>query len=320
MKIVVLDGYTVSRDDVSWQGWDDLGELRVYERTRADEVVRRLTGVEIALTNKVVVSGDEMEQLPQLRYIGVLATGHNVVDLEAASSRGIVVTNIPAYSTMSVAQMVFAHLLNITNGVATHAASVRAGEWQRADDFCYCLTTLQELEGRTLAIVGLGNIGMAVARMARAFGMRVVAYSSKSAEALGREGMEKVETLEELFVRADVLSLHCPLTPDTRHMVNARRLALMKPTAIVINTGRGALVDEGALADALNTGRVGAAALDVLEQEPPVDGSPLIGARNCHITPHIAWATLEARKRLMATALDNVRAFMMGKPINQVNR
>ncbi len=319
MKLVVLDSYTISHKDITWDGWDALGEVCVYERTPETEVLPRLQGAEIALTNKVIISEEIMAQLPKLRYIGVLATGYNVVDLAAASARGIVVTNIPAYSTMSVAQMVFAHLLNITNQVALHAGSVNAGEWESADDFSYSLTSLQELEGKTFAIVGLGNIGMATARIAQAFGMKVMAFSSKSAEQLAELGIEKAETYGQLFARADVLSLHCPLTADTRHLVNAERLVVMKPTAILINTGRGPLVDEQALADALNAGRIQAAGIDVLAQEPPVGGSPLIGARNCFITPHIAWATYAARKRLLAIALENVRSFMDGSPQNQVN-
>lgn len=318
-KIVVLDGYAANPGDISWEPWKALGELTVYDRTAPEEVVARAAGAQMVLTNKVVFSAEVMKQLPDLRYVGVLATGYNVVDLEAARAQGVVVTNIPAYSTASVAQMVFAHLLNITHHVADHAASVTAGDWQRSADFCYWLSPLEELQGLTFGIVGLGNTGKATARIAQAFGMEVLAYSSKSDEALAALGIRKAASYEELFAAADVLSLHCPLTPDTKHLVNAAHLALMKPTAILINTGRGPLVDEQALAEALNAGRIAAAGVDVLTQEAPRKGSPLIGARNCYITPHIAWATGAARKRLMQVALENVMAYLGGKAQNVVN-
>lgn len=318
-KIVVLDGYAANPGDISWEPWKALGELTVYDRTAPEEVVARAAGAEMVLTNKVVLSAEVMKQLPDLRYVGVLATGYNVVDLEAARAQGVVVTNIPAYSTASVAQMVFAHLLNITHHVADHAASVTAGDWQRSADFCYWLSPLEELQGLTFGIVGLGNTGKATARIAQAFGMEVLAYSSKSDEALAALGIRKAASYEALFAAADVLSLHCPLTPDTKHLVNAAHLALMKPTSIVINTGRGPLVDEQALAEALNAGRIAAAGVDVLTQEAPREGSPLIGARNCYITPHIAWATGAARKRLMQVALENVMAYLGGKAQNVVN-
>lgn len=319
MKIVVLDGYAANPGDISWEPWNDLGEVVIYDRTAPGEVVERAAGADAVLTNKVVIDATVMDRLPELRYVGVLATGYNVVDLEAARRHGVVVTNIPAYSTMSVAQMVMAHLLNITHHVAEHAMAVRRGEWQTSVDFCFALTPLQELDGLTLGIVGYGNTGRATARIAQAFGMKVKAYSSKPEEVLAQEGVRKAQSLEQLFSEVDVLSLHCPLTETTRHLVNAERLQLMKPQAIVINTGRGPLVDDQALADALNEGRIAAAGIDVLTQEPPRQGSPLIGARNCYITPHIAWATLAARQRLMQIALDNVRAFAAGKPQNVVS-
>ncbi len=320
MKTVILDSYTVNHSDISWDGWKELGEFEGYDRTPDELIVSRLKDTEVALTNTVIIDAGGMAQRPCLKYSGVLATGYNVVDLKAASERGIVVTNIPAYSTMSVAQMVFAHVLNITTQVALRASSVRRGDWETADDFSYSLTSLQELEGKTFAIVGLGNTGTATARIAQALGMHVLAMPSKSWEQLDSLGIEKAESYEQLFRRADVLSLHCPLTDSTHHLVNRERLALMKPTAILINTGRGPLVDEQALADALNEGRIQAAGLDVLKQEPPVDGSPLIHANNCHITPHIAWASFAARKRLLSIALENVKAFMRGTPQNQVNK
>ena len=318
MKIVELDGYAANPGDLSWDGLRELGELTVYDSTAPEDVLERAKGAQVILTNKVVITEELMDKWPDLRYIGVLATGYNVVDIPAARKHGIIVTNIPAYSTMSVAQMVIAHLLNITNQVALHSDAVKQGEWQRNKDFSFSLTPLIELDGKTLGIVGLGNTGTATARIAQSLGMRILAYSSKSADALKEMGIEKVDSYEQLFREADVLSLHCPLTEETHHLVNAERLKLMKPTAILINTGRGPLVDEAALADALNEGRIMAAGVDVLQEEPPRNGSPLINARNCYITPHIAWATKAARERLLNIAVANVKAFMEGKPQNAV--
>lgn len=318
MRIVVLDGYAANPGDLSWERFSSLGELKVYDRTEPGDVVARAADAEVILTNKVVISAEVMDRLPRLCYVGVMATGYNVVDVAAARQRGIVVTNIPAYSTASVAQMAIAHLLNITNAVALHAKSVVEEEWQRCKDFCYWKQPVTELDGRTFAVVGLGNTGMATARIAQALGMKVLAYSSKPAEELKAMGFEKADSYEDLFRKADVLSLHCPLTDATHHLVNEERLSLMKPTAIVINTGRGPLVDEAALAAALNSNRIMAAGVDVLEQEPPRAGSPLIGARNCYITPHIAWASLAARERLMAIAAANVEAYLGGTPVNVV--
>lgn len=318
MKTVILDAYTAAPEPGVWDALRDLGDVVVYERTAAENVVQRAHDADAVLVNKVRITRETMEALPRLRYIGVLATGYNVVDLEAARQRGITVTNVPAYSTMSVAQMVFAHVLDITNSVAHYTEAVRRGQWTTAKDFCFYDTRLRELDGLTMGIVGLGNTGTAVARLAQAFGMKVMAVSSKSDEALHEMGITRAESYETLFATADVLSLHCPLTPETHHLVNAARLALMKPSAILINTGRGPLVDEDALAEALNSGRIFAAGVDVLEEEPPRHGSPLMSARNCRITPHIAWATEAARQRLVATAMENVRAFAMGRPRNVV--
>ncbi len=318
MKIVVLDGYAANPGDLSWEGLESLGELVVYDRTAPEELLGRAAGAEILLTNKVLITEGILNALPALRYIGVTATGYNVVDVDAAHKRGVVVTNIPAYSTMSVAQMVMAHLLNITNHIDLHARSVRDGEWEGCSDFCYWKEPVTELDGLTFGIVGLGHTGMATARMAQAMGMKVVAVSSKDAASLRALGIAKSESYEELFSSSDVLSLHCPLTPETHHIVDARRLSLMKPSAILINTGRGPLVDEQALAEALNEGRIHAAGVDVLEEEPPRHGSPLIGARNCYITPHIAWASQAARKRLLDIAAANVQAFLSGEPANVV--
>ena len=304
-RIVTLDGYGLNPGDLSWEGIERLGKLTVYDRTAVDEIVERAAGAGIVLTNKTPLSAATLDQLPQLRYIGVLATGYNIVDIEAAKERGIVVTNIPSYSTNSVAQMVFAHLLNIASDVATHSQSVKAGEWARCKDFCYLKSPVFELAGKTIGIVGFGHIGSAVARIAHAFGMKVLAKTSKSREELPE---------------SDVITLHCPLTDSTRNLINADSIARMKPTAIVINTGRGPLVNEHDLAEALNNGRIKAAGVDVLSQEPPRPDNPLVAARNCYITPHIAWATLEARERLMQIAADNIRQYIDGNIINQVNR
>ena len=318
MKIVILDGYTANPGDMSLDRLAELGELEIYERTKPEEVLRRAEGAEVVLTNKVIIDAKAMAALPSLRYIGVLATGYNVVDIEEAHRRGIVVTNIPAYSTMSVAQMVMAHLLNITSQVALHAEAVRQGEWQRCPDFSFTKAPLIELDGLTIGIVGLGNIGRQVARMAQAMGMKVMAVSSKSEETLRPLGIQKASSYEQLFSEADVVSLHCPLTEETRHLVNRERLALMKPTAILINTGRGPLLDEQAVADALTAGKLYAVGVDVLTEEPPRKGSPLISAPRCYITPHIAWASAAARRRLIDIAIENIAAFLQGKAQNRI--
>lgn len=316
MKIVVLDGYALNPGDLSWTGMEALGELTVYERTSPSEVLERSAGAEVLITNKTVITAEHMAALPQLKYIGVLATGYNVVDIDEARNRGIVVTNIPAYSTASVAQMVFAHVLNITQRVGYYATENANGRWTNSVDFCYWDTDLVELDGKKMGIVGLGNIGRATARIAQAFGMEVLVVTSKEQSALP-EGMKKV-TLDELFAQSDVVSLHCPLTPDTKEMVNAARLQTMKPSAILINTGRGPLVNEQDLADALNEGRIAAAGLDVLSVEPSDSNNPLLSAKNCFITPHIAWATKEARTRLMNIAVGNLKAYQEGHIINNV--
>ena len=318
MKIVVLDGYAANPGDLSWEGLEALGQCVVYPRTSANELLERAADAEILLTNKVIINKEAMEALPQLKYIGVLATGYNVVDVEAARERGIVVTNIPAYSTPSVAQMVFAHILNITQRVGHYADEARQGVWTACKDFSYSNTPLWELQGKKIGIVGLGNTGYNTARIAIGFGMKVYAYTSKSRLQLPPE-IRKAE-LDELFATCDIVSLHCPLTADTHHLVNESRLKLMKPTAILINTGRGPLVDEQALADALNNGTIYAAGVDVLSTEPPTPDNPLLSAKNCFITPHIAWATKEARQRLLQIAQDNVEQFIKNKPINVVSK
>ncbi len=319
MKIVVLDGYAANPGDLSWSEVEAMGVCVVYDRTSPAELMERAKDAEVLLTNKTVLDAAAIHALPALRYIGVLATGYNIVDIDAARQRGIVVTNIPAYSTDSVAQMVFAHLLNISLRVEHHAEAVRQGRWAACKDFCFWDTPLVELSGKIMGIVGLGHTGMRTARIAQAFGMKVEAWTSKSSLQLPPD-IRKAESLEQLFAQADVLSLHCPLTKDTQGLVNARRLSLMKPTAILVNTSRGPVVDEQALADALNAGRIYAAGLDVLSSEPPRADNPLLRARNCFITPHIAWASTEARQRLMRIAVDNLHAWLDGKPVNNVAR
>ena len=316
MKIVVLDGYGLNPGDLSWSAWETLGELKVYDRTSPSELLERSEGAEVLVTNKTLITANDMALLPELKYIGVLATGYNVVDIDEAKARGIVVTNIPAYSTASVAQMVFAHILNITQRVGYYADENVRGRWTNNPDFCYWDTNLVELDGKKMGIVGYGNIGKATARIALAFGMEVLAYTSKDQKDLP-EGVKRA-TLDELFAESDVISLHCPLTPDTKELVNANRLKTMKPNAILINTGRGPLVNEQDLADALNEGRIAGAGLDVLSVEPSVAGNPLLSAKNCFITPHIAWATKEARTRLMDIAINNLRSYQEGNIINNV--
>ena len=314
MKIVILDGFTANPGDLSWAELEALGQVTVYERTLPSETVARAAEADMVLTNKVVVSKEVMDQLPHLKYIGVLATGYNVVDIEAAHQRGIIVTNVPAYSTESVAQMVFAHLLTVTNRTEHYAQENRQGRWSRNADFCYWDFSHMELAGKTFGIVGLGNIGRRVAEIALAFGMKVKAVSSKTTLPAG---IEKV-SLEALLATADVLSLHCPLTDSTRHLINADTLAKMKSSAILINTGRGPLIDDQAVADALADGRLAAFCADVLTQEPPQADNPLLKLPNAFITPHIAWASKEARVRLIQVATSNVRAFLSGTPQNVV--
>ena len=316
--LVILDGYTANPGDLSWDGLRELGKLTVYDRTKPEELLGRAKDAEVLLTNKVVIDAKAMAALPKLRYIGVLATGYNVVDIDEAHRRGIAVTNIPAYSTMSVAQMVMAHLLNITNQVALHAEAVRKGEWETSLDFSFSKSSLIELDGLTFGIVGLGNIGRQVAKMAQALGMKVMAVSSKSEEELREMGIKKANGYEQLFSESDVVSLHCPLTEETHHLVNRERLALMKPSAILINTGRGPLLDEAAVSEALTAGKLYAVGIDVLTEEPPRHGSPLISAPRCHITPHIAGASKAARRRLIDIATSNVAAFLQGKEQNRI--
>ena len=317
MKIVILDGYGANPGDLSWKPLEQMGTLTVYDRTSPEETLERAKDAEIILTNKVLIRRAEIEQLPHLKYVGVLATGYNVVDVEAAREHGIVVTNVPAYSTESVAQMVFAHLLTVTNRTEHYAVLNRAGKWSSSPDFCYWDTPLTELAGKTFGIVGLGNIGQRVAAIAHAFGMQVVAFTSKSAHELPSYIGKR--TINELLAESDVLSLHCPLTPDTHHLINSETLQLMKPSAILINTGRGPLVNDQDVAKALLGNRLRAFCADVLTEEPPKHNNPLLKCKNAYTTPHIAWATQEARVRLVDVAISNVRAFVEGHPVNVVS-
>ena len=308
MKIAVLDGYALNPGDLSWDGLARLGELRVFERTPAADVAARAAGAAIVLTNKTPIRAGALRQLPDLKYIGVLATGYDVVDVRAAAERGIVVTNIPIYGTASVAQFVFALLLELCHNVRQHADAVRAGEWTRNPDWSFRKSPLVELAGKTMGIIGFGRIGRQTGRIADAMGMRVLACDPCQGGAPPWDGFEW-STVEQVLRHSDVVSLHAPLAPDTRGIVNARSLEWMKPTAFLINTSRGALVVDQDLAGALDAGRIAGAGLDVLSVEPPAESNPLLAARNCLVTPHIAWATREARSRLMDLAVENVAAY-----------
>lgn len=318
MRIVVLDGYTLNPGDVSWSELESLGETVVHDRTSEEQVIERAHGADILLTNKVRVTANMMDSLPQLRYIGVLATGYNIIDLQAASRNGIVVTNVPGYSTNSVSQHVFAFMLELCQHVQIHSDSVLKGEWVSAKDFSYVLTPLIELHGKTLGVVGMGQIGQQTAKIAKAFGMNVIANVRTPRIIPGLEDIMYCN-IEDLLRESDFVSLHCPLTEETAGFINRERLAIMKPTAYLINTARGQLIDEVDLAEALHTGRIAGAGLDVLSSEPPNADNPLLHAPNCLITPHIAWAAKEARMRAIATAAGNIQAYLAHEPINIVN-
>jgi len=316
MKIVLLDGYTLNPGDLSWKALEALGELKVYERSKADQVVARCQSAEIVLTNKVIFDKTLIDQLPQLKYIGVIATGYNVVDLAYARERQIVVTNIPAYSTDSVAQMVFSQILNFAQNIGLHSASVKRGDWANCPDFSYLLSPQIELKNKTLGIIGFGKIGQAVAQLGLAFGMKVIYHNrSQKTSTLNATQVD----LDSVFENSDFLSINCPLTEENRGFINQQNLAKMKSSAFLINTGRGPLINEQDLAQALNDGQIAGAGLDVLATEPPATDNPLVKAKNCYITPHIAWATLEARSRLLDTIVQNIKAFQAGTPINVVN-
>lgn len=316
--ICVLDGHALNPGDLSWNEIASLGKLTIYDRTAPEAVIERAKDADILLINKINMTADVINQLPNLKYIGEQATGFNNIDLQTAKERGIIVTNIPAYSTNSVAQLVFAHILNITNRVGHYAKEVRKGSWTNSLDFCYWNTPLIELAGKTIGIIGLGHTGQAVARIAEGFGMKVCAFTSKNFLQLPHD-IRKV-SLDELFSTCDVISLHCPLTSETKNLVNADRLKLMKKTAILINTSRGPVINEKDLADALNSETIAAFGGDVLSCEPPKADNPLLTAKNCYLTPHTAWGTLEARTRLMTILKENIEAYLNGKPQNVVNK
>jgi glycerate dehydrogenase len=317
MKIICLDGFTLNPGDLSWDGFARLGSFVCHDRTPADQIVARAASADAVLTNKTPLSAATLDQLPQLRYIGVLATGYNVVDIGAAKKQRIVVTNVPTYSTDSVAQLVFALLLELCHRVGLHSEQVNRGEWSRSIDFTFRSSPLIELAGKTIGIVGLGRIGRRVAELAGAFGMKVI-FAEDRPVTDGPANARQVP-LDELFRQANVVSLHVPLTEATKNLVNASRLAMMKPNAFLINTSRGPAVDEPALRAALLAGQLAGAGLDVLSVEPPPANHPLIGLDNCIITPHIAWSTSEARRRLMAVAAENLAAFIAGRAVNVVN-
>jgi glycerate dehydrogenase len=315
-SIVVLDGHCLNPGDLNWKGLEALGQCTVYERTSAEQLPERLRNADMVLTNKVSLRRELLSGQSRLKYIGVTATGYNIIDVDAARELGIVVTNVPTYGTTSVAQMVFAHLINLTQRVGDHARAVRDGRWASSADWCFWDFPLVELSGMTMGIVGFGRIGWATAQLAQAFGMKVIAHNRS---AIASSSKVRQFDLDALFRDSDVVSLHCPLTAETARLVNRERLAMMKPTAFLINTSRGGLIDEEALADALNSGRLAGAGLDVLDAEPPAVGNPLFTAQNCYITPHIAWATKASRQRLLDLAVQNVAEFLAGRPRNVVN-
>ena len=320
MKIVVLDGFTLNPGDIDWEGLKKFGDLVVYDRTAFDEtsILNAIGDAEIIFTNKTPLSSKLLEKLPNLKYIGVLATGYNVVDVLAAKKMNIVVTNIPAYGTKAVAQFVLGLLLEICHHIGTHSKSVFDGDWQKSKDFCYWNTPLIELEGKTIGLIGFGKIGQATAKLAQAFGMKVLVYSRTIKNGFENEFLKFV-SLSELFENSDVISLHCPLFKETEGIINKKNIELMKDGVILINTARGGLLIEQDVADALNSNKIMAAAVDVVSIEPIKQNNPLLTAKNCIITPHIAWATKEARTRLMDTASENLKAYLNGSPINKVN-
>lgn len=318
MRIVVLDGYSLNPGDLSWEPLKRFGEVTVWNRTSKEEILERARGAEILMVNKTVLDATTLKALPELRLIAEMATGYNNIDIAAAKDLGIIVCNVPAYSTDSVAQMVFAQILNVTNHVETFAIQSRRGRWSACEDFCYWDEPLHEITGLSLGILGLGNIGKKVAEIAKAFGMKVLAYTSKSQDDLP-EGIRKV-SLDELFGQSDILSLHCPLTADTKGIVNGTTLAKMKDGAILVNTGRGPLINDQDVAGALASGRLGAYCADVMSVEPPSIDNPLLSEPRAFLTPHVAWATVEARGRLMSTLLSNIEAYLAGEPRNVVNK
>lgn len=319
MKTVILDGYTENPGDLSWEWIKELGsELDVYDRTDSCDIIKRAQGADVLVTNKCIITKEIIDALPELKYIQVIATGYNVIDTEAAKSKGIIVCNIPAYSTNGVAQLVFSLLLEMMQQVAVHSESVHGGEWTNCPHFCYQKTKLTELAGKTIGIIGFGKIGQTVAQIANAFSMNVIAYAPRLKKYEGFGNVEFV-SLEEINKRSDVISLHCPLTPETDKLINSNFLNSMKDGAYLVNTARGAVIDEDAVRDALQSGKLAYFGTDVLSSEPPKADNPLIGCKNCLITPHIAWANIEARTRLMNIFKDNFNAYIEGEPINKVN-
>ena len=319
MKIVNLDGHTTNPGDLSWEGIKELGDYTVYDRTAPDEIIRRAKGAEILIINKTVLDRSLLDALsPELKYIGLQSTGYNVVDCEYARELGITVCNIPAYSTNAVAQLVFAFILQITNKVTLHSDAVKNGEWCSCPDFCFWKEPLTELDGKTIGIIGFGSIGRRVAQIAEAFGMNVLAYSPRKKE-IGNLNTLKFTDLNTLLSNSDIITCHCPLTEETAGLINEENISKMKKSAVFINTSRGPVVDEKALADALNNGDIAAAGLDVLKVEPARKDNPLLTAKNCYITPHIAWAAQETRARLLKILEENIRAYLSGKPQNVVN-
>lgn len=318
MKIVVLDGFALNPGDLTWDGIKKSGDLTVYERTPPDKLLERAAEAEILLTNKTPIREKDISQLPNLRYIGLLATGYNIIDVEAARKGGIIVSNIPDYGSYSVAQLTFALLLELCHHVQRHSDSVSEGRWASSVDWCYWDYPLVELAGKTLGIIGFGNIGQKVGDMATAFGMNILGAARRHSDQSHRKNFRWAE-IPELLEQSDVVSIHCQLTPETKGLINKQSLQTMKNSAFLLNTSRGPIIKDEDLADALNQGVVAGAGLDVLSVEPPEKGNPLFKAKNCIITPHIAWATKEARTRLMAMAADNLGAFVAGKPVNVVN-
>ena len=318
MKIVVLDGYTLNPGDLSWEGLEKLGNLTVYDRTPEYQIRERIKGAKVVFTNKTVIKKDVLENNPELKYIGILATGYNTVDIEGARELGITVTNIPAYSTKSVAQFAMALLLEMCHHVGHHSDEVRSGRWSKHIDFCFWDYPLIELDGKTLGIIGYGSTGQAFSQIAQAMGMNVLAHTRTSNKDLETDQM-KYASLDDLLAQSDVISLHCPLFEETKGIINKDNIQKMKDGVMIINTGRGPLIVEEDLANALNSGKVAGAGLDVLAQEPPKADNPLLTAKNCIITPHIAWAPQEARSRLMDMAVDNLKKFMAGESQNVVN-
>src|SRR5690606_25160247 len=319
MKIVVLDGYAMNPGDLTWNGLQALGDVMIYERSSEKEIIERAKGAEIVLTNKVSLPAHIIEALPVLKYIGVMATGYNMIDMDCANKQGIVVTNVPGYSTPSVVQLTFSLLFELCYHTQRHSDAVMKGKWTASPDFCFWDYPLTELSGKTLGIIGFGSIGQKVADVGAAFGMSILAYSRTKTDQSHRKNFRWAAEQEELLAQADIVSLHCPLTPQTENLINAESLSIMKPSAVIINTSRGGLIDAQALADALNDGRISGAGIDVLPVEPPPNDNPLFHAKNCLVTPHIAWATKESRLRLMDVVIGNIKSFLNGQSVNVIS-